>query len=133
MRKKLSIVVALAAVAVIAAATVSSAFASPPSVPLDCGAAQNATGISALIYGSSGWVETDNSLSNSCYNLYASGEVLLASGSWIDLGSVWVGGYPGSVLPSQPYSGDVVQTEGVNNACNNGFTVCAGYKATSNP
>jgi len=48
MRKKLSIIVALAAAAVIAATTVSSAFASPTSVPLDCGAAQTATGISGL-------------------------------------------------------------------------------------
>lgn len=133
MRKKLAIIVALAAAAVVASATISSAFASPTSVSLDCGAAETATGYADLNYGSSGWVETDNSAGNDCYELYAAGEVLLGGGSWIDLGSVWVGGSPGSVLPSEPYSGDVVETSGVHNACNNGFTICAGYTDTSNP
>ena len=131
MRKKLSIIVALAAAAVLAAATVSAAFAAPAEVALDCGAAQTALGISALTYGSEGWVETENTPSNGCYSLYASGEVLLASGSWVDLGGYWSQGYPGSL--TLPYSGDVTHTSGVNNACNYANTVCAGYTPTSDP
>ena len=76
-------------------------------------------------------VETANTPSNGCYNLYAAGEVLLGNGTWIDLNGYWLGGYAGSL--SVPYSGDVTHTSGVNNACNYANTVCAGYTDTSAP
>ena len=133
MRKRLSILIALAAAVMIAVATVMPAFAwdATDSVALACGASQTATGQAQADWFVQGDVATFNTPTNACYYLYAAGEVEYSGGTWQDIypGAPWIGGGPGEITYA-PLPGDVIAVTGTHAACNQTSTICSGFLDT---
>ena len=138
MRKRLSILIALAAAVMIAVATVIPAFAwtifLPEPATAVCGAPSGADVLPEIdvIQHSYEDAQISNTSGDDCYALYTKEYVTLYSGAYYSRGGVWVAGYPGKVDIGVEYV-DVKEVENQFNFCGAGYATCWGFASMYGP
>jgi hypothetical protein len=139
MRKRLSILIALAAAAMIAAATVIPAFATEYDYNVlastVCGGPSSEwVQVQTIIdYSGAGagtvntWDPDTGTFGNHCYWLYSQGYVEFATGGGDRMsGGGWAGGYPSSVAVDHYTSDNVVLVDNSYEFCNQSMSACNG-------
>jgi hypothetical protein len=140
MRKRLSILIALAAAAMIAVATVIPAFATEYYTPLDASyycVAPAGSYVEAQVEldTSSSLARVANTYADDCDSLFVRGYAILYNGQYVQMsGGGWTSGFP-AVVTAGPYahgsgSGgptDVKQVDNQYNFCDVTGTMCYGF------